>query len=190
MPPLSRHLTQLGSGMKLSWSLPDYGRYAEDLAKGHVDLALIPKMTQVTGVQSQLLCEDAYVCAARVGHPVLAGGVTLERFCAYPHVVLGQTRSMLDDTIDGTLTRLGQRRHVQAAVASFSQMVDLLDTTDLIAVFPQRVAQRYTGVLGDGPLPFELPNYRLYLCWHQRSETDPAFQWFKAQVLATAELAL
>ena len=190
LPPLSRHLTELGSSIQLAWSLPDYGRYAEDLAKGNVDLALIPKMTQVTGVQSRLLCEDAYLCAARRQHPVFDAGVDLASFCARPHVVLGQTRSMLDDTIDGTLTRLGRRRHVQVAVASFSQMVDLLDTTDLVAVLPQRVAQRYAGVLATGPLPFELPNYRLYLCWHQRSETDDAFNWLKDQVLETADLTL
>ena len=190
LPTLSRNLTALGSSIKVSWSLPNYNRYAEDLAKGNIDLALIPKMTQVTGVQSQLLGEDAYICVAREGHPLFASDINLDSFCSFPQVALGQTRSVLEDTIDGTLTRLGRRRHVQVTVTSFSQMADLLDRTDLIAVFPQRVAKRYAGVLASGRLPFELPNYRLYLCWHKRSEADSAFNWLKEQILQTIELTL
>ena len=187
MPLLSRLLTKLGSSIKISWSLPNYLRYAEDLTKGNVDLALIPKMTQVTGVQSVLLGEDEYVCVARLGHPLLASGIRLNNFCEYSHVVLGQTRSMLDDIIDGVMARLGQHRHVQVAVTSFNLMEDVLVETDLIAVFPRRVAERYASTLGSTHLPFELPKYHLYLCWHRRSESDAAFNWLKDQVLQNVE---
>jgi len=135
MPELCRTLGALGSRMRVTWSLADYSKTAEELARGDVDLALIPRITQVTGVQTTTLCEDSYVGVARQGHPVFDSGLDLDAFCAWPHVVLGQSRSVLDDTIDSQLARLDRRRVVQAGVNSFSQMVDLLAETDLIAVF-------------------------------------------------------
>lgn len=186
MPPIARKLSALGSNMRLSWSLADYSKATDELARGDVDLVLIPRITQVTGVQTALLCEDSYVCVARVGHPALAAGLDLDGFCHYPHIVLGQSRSVLDDTVESQLARMGRKRYVQAGVTSFSQMVDLLVETDLIAVFPLRVARRYGSSLESVPLPFELPNYRLYACWHKRSETDEAAVWLRAQVLQVA----
>ena len=184
LPHLCRTLTQLGSRMRVSWSLADYSATADQLARGDIDLALIPRITQVTGLQTTVLAEDAYVGVARHGHPVLEGGLDLEAFCSYAHVVLGQSRSVLDDTIDSQLSRLDRRRHVQAGVNSFSQIVDLLVETDLIAVFPRRVAQRHSGLLATLPLPLTLPNYRLYACWHKRSESDEAVGWLRGQVVA------
>jgi DNA-binding transcriptional LysR family regulator len=98
-------------------------------------------------------------------------------------VVLGQSRSVLDDTIDSQLARVERQRHVQAGVNSFSQMVDLLAETDLIAVFPLRVARRYGALLATLPLPLDLPNYRLYACWHQRSDSDEAVVWLRQRVI-------
>lgn len=190
MPSMSKTLSGLGSKMRLSWSLADYSKATEELARGDVDLVLIPRITQVTGVQTTLLCEDSYVCVARVGHPVLTTGLDLTKFCAYPHIVLGQSRSVLDDTVESLLMRIGRRRYVQVGVSSFSQMVDLLVETDQIAVFPHRVALRYADVLGSAPLPFELPNYRLYACWHKRSESDEAAVWLREEVLKMAALML
>ncbi|MGX5650712.1 LysR family transcriptional regulator [Hydrogenophaga borbori] len=190
MPGLCQTLGALGSRMRVSWSLADYSKTAEELARGDIDLALIPRITQVTGVQTSILCEDSYVGVARMGHPVLASGLDLDAFCAWRHVVLGQSRSVLDDTIDSQLARLDRRRVVQAGVNSFSQMVDLLAETDLIAVFPQRVARRYLHALGSRPLPLELPDYRLHACWHKRSEADEAVVWLRGQVIEAIERTL
>ena len=88
------------------------------------------------------------------------------------------------------LARLDRRRVVQAGVNSFSQMVDLLAETDLIAVFPQRVARRYLHALGSRPLPLELPDYRLHACWHKRSEADEAVVWLRGQVIEAIERTL
>lgn len=183
LPTLCQTLTALGSRMRVAWSLADYSATADELARGDIDLALIPRTTQISGLQTSMLCEDAYVGVARQGHPLLAAGQDLDAFCAYAHVVLGQSRSVLDDTIDRQLARLDSRRHVQAGVNSFSQMVDLLVETDLIAVFPLRVARRYGQALATVPLPFELPNYRLYACWHKRGESDEAIAWLRGQVI-------
>lgn len=190
LPALCRCLSDAGSSMKVSWELADFSRVAEQLSKNEVDVALVPRITQITGVQSALLCEDSYVCVANRGHPILDGHFDLDRFSAYRHIVLGQTRSVLDDTIDEILARSDKARQIQVAVASFSQMADLLTESDLISVFPKRVAEKYARVLGIVPLPFDLPSYRLHLCWHRKSDADPAIEWLREQICQAAQVNL
>lgn len=95
MPPRSRRPARrppgahrgagqaLGSRLRVSWSLAHDSKTAEELARGDIDLALIPRITQVTGVQTAILCEDSCVGVARPGHPVLASGLDLDAFRAW-----------------------------------------------------------------------------------------------------------
>lgn len=183
LPPLCRRLTAAGSHMRLFWETADYSRLVERLNKGDIDLAVIPRMQQVTGVEAALLYEDAYVVVARHGHALHGAATAMAAFCAWPHIVLSYGRSTLDDAIDQILAREGQRRHVQSAVTSFSQMVEVLADSDQIAVFPQRVALRYADRLGCQALPFDLPNYRVSLCWDARANADAAVLWLKDEML-------
>jgi DNA-binding transcriptional LysR family regulator len=179
LPLLCSELTARGSRMRLAWELADYGQLPERLRKGDIDLGLLPRMAPPAGVESELLYEDAYVAVARKDHPRYPGSADIDAFCAAPHVVLGQSRSNLDDNIDQALARRGLSRHVQAAVTTFSQMTDVLANTDCVAVFPHRVARRYDDVLQAMPLPFDLPSYRLYACWDARSNADQAVLWLR-----------
>ncbi|MBO9512766.1 MAG: LysR family transcriptional regulator [Variovorax sp.] len=179
LPLLCRELNACGSRIRIAWELADYSRMPEQLRRGDIDVGLLPRMAPPTGVESELLHEDRYVAVARRGHPGFDRGVDVDTFCAVPHVVLGQSRSVLDDTMDQILARQGRTRHVQAAVTTFGQLVDLLVSTDAMGVFPQRVAARYAAQLEAMPLPFELPSYRLYVCWDARSNADEAVMWLK-----------
>jgi DNA-binding transcriptional LysR family regulator len=183
LPLLCNELSQRGSRIRLSWELADYARLTERLRKGDVDVGLHPRLSPAAGVESELLYEDSYVTVARHGHPALSMPLDLEAFCTAPHAVLGQTRSVLDDTVDQALARKGRERHVQAAVTTFNQMVDLMCHSDVIAVFPQRVARHYTEQLACAAPPIELPNYRLYVCWAERANADPAVLWLKDEIL-------
>ncbi|VWX61374.1 LysR family transcriptional regulator [Burkholderiales bacterium 8X] len=183
LPALCRLLGEAGSRMRLSWELADYGLLSGRLRRGDVDIGLLPRTVPVSGVESTLLYEDAYVVVSRRGRRNAAARMDLDVFCDAPHAVLSQSRSMLDDSIDQILARAGRRRHIQVAVTSFSQMVDLLAEGEMVAVIPQRVASWYAKQLQAAPLPFELPRYRLYLCWDPRSNADDAVLWLKDRIL-------
>jgi hypothetical protein len=90
LPLLCRDLAARGSRIRIAWELADYSQLPERLRKGDVDLGLLPRMTPAAGVESELLYEDAYIVAARRGHPSFATGMGLDAFCTLPHVVLGR----------------------------------------------------------------------------------------------------
>jgi DNA-binding transcriptional LysR family regulator len=181
LPPLCGLLTACGSLMRVSWKLADHERLPERLRKGDVDLGLLPRLTPVAGLESTLLFEDDYVIVH--GIPDHGAAFSIEEFCERRHITLAQTRTTLDDAIDQHLARLGCRRHVQVAVTTFGQMADVIERTETIAVFPRRAARRFAPRLAWSPLPFELPTYKLHLCWDGRSESDRAVMWLRDRVI-------
>ena len=62
-------------------------------------------------------------------------------------------------------------------------MSEILAVTDHIAVFPRKVALHYAETLASYKPPFEIPQYRVYLCWDARSNADTAVMWLKDEVL-------
>jgi DNA-binding transcriptional LysR family regulator len=185
LPALCHKLANINSRIRLQWEIGDYGLLAERLHKGYVNLALIPTIMPISGVETCLLYQDAYVAVARRGHPGMVRGMNMKTFCTMSQVVLSQSRSMLDDAIDLALARQNLQRRVQAAVTTFDQMIGLLTHSDMVAVFPQRVAEWYADQVDSSPLPLELPNYSLYLCWDERSNGDDATIWLKDRILET-----
>ena len=180
LPTLCSELARQGSGIRIFWESANYAGLAERLQRGDADFGLLPRTTAPTGLWAALLYEDRYVLVARPG--LLTGSVTLEDFCAAPQVFLGYGRSALEDTIDQIVGRAGRQRQAQVAVTTFAQLADILSRTDHVAVFPARVAARYSGTLAIHPLPFDLPHYGMYLCASARAEADPGMQWLHASI--------
>lgn len=106
LPPLCRMLAARGATVRIAWELADFAQVVDRLKRGDVQLGLIPAFAPVTGVDTTLLYEDGHVVAGRLGHPLLSGEpLDAARFAQAPHAVLGQSRSVLDDTIDLRLAR-------------------------------------------------------------------------------------
>jgi DNA-binding transcriptional LysR family regulator len=183
LPELSRRLVLAGSGVRVHWVPPGAWSLAEHLHNGELDIAVMSRIHVPQDIRTRLLYQDHYVFVLRKNHPLAGQPVTLESFCATPHVFLGYGTSTLDDLVDDALQRSGRRRLPQIAVSSFAQIVHQLLHSDHAAVVGRRVALHYADQLHIQPLPFELPGYSSLLCWSQRSEADPGATWLREQVL-------
>jgi DNA-binding transcriptional LysR family regulator len=187
LPTLANELVACGSRVRIYWETSSFLTLTERLRKGDFDIAVLPRLQPPSDCESALLYEDRYVVAVRRAHPTMGHGatpgVTLEAFCASPHVFLGYGSSALDDLIDQVLARLGHTRNMSVAMTSFGQIVDLLAQTDHVAVMPLRVADRFRDLLAVHPLPFELQGYRSVVCWNRRSNSDAGVLWLKDALL-------
>lgn len=183
LPALGQRLVELGSAVRIAWEPPGSAPLVERLNRGELDLAVVARIQVPRDLESVTLYDDHYVWALRAGHPLAGQPPTLQSFCAVPQVFLGYGSSTLDDLIDETLARAGQRRRVQMAVSSFGQIVHQLEHSDHAAVLGSRVAAAYAGRLQVLPLPIELPRYHALLCWPARAARDPGIRWLKDQIL-------
>jgi len=158
----------------------------DQLARGACDLALSVFGALEPAFRRELLLTGRYIVAMRRGHPA-AEGFDLERWLAYPHVVVssqGEPRGDLDDA----LARLGRTRRVGVAIPSFAMAAPILAASDMIAMLPERCLPpgddfvTFDPVIPVDPIP-------LHLAWHARRDRDPAVRHV-AQLLRDALAAL
>ncbi len=182
LPALGRRLSAARSRIRVVFEPGQLSALVRRLQKGDLDIAFLPGEWPLARVESALLYEDSFVFAARPGHPRFMQGVSLEAFCEVPQVFFGYGASGLEGMTDDVLRGIGRERFVQFAVSSFGQLTSILEQTDFAAVIPSRVATLYGRRLAIHSLPFHLPPYKLYMCWHPRATDDPGLQWLRREL--------
>lgn len=143
------------------------------LADGSTDLAVSVFPPEDDALRREPLSEETYVVAMRADHPA-TGNFTLERWLAFPHIVVsgrGEARTPLDTE----LAKRGLRRRVRLVVPTFGMVAPLLRSTTMIAMLPKRVAERSTGLAVFEP-PIAVAGFTLSLVSHRRREHDQALR--------------
>jgi DNA-binding transcriptional LysR family regulator len=116
----------------------------ELLDTGVIDLAVgrfasAPKRLQVVP-----LYDEHWVCVARHGHPGLGNGLTLDRFCELPHLVVGRDTDPVH-MVDTALRNLRRSRCISQVIYNYAAVPYVLEVTDLLAVVSHRAAERFTA---------------------------------------------
>ncbi|WP_312419834.1 LysR family transcriptional regulator [Shinella sp.] len=173
--PLHRALARSAPGIDLviqPWQSAPAA--LESLARGAGDIAIsvFPAIDE-TAFHCETLLHEHYVVAMRRDHPA-ATDFTLERWLAYPHVLVsgrGDTRSGLDDQ----LAALGRSRRIGIVVPSFLMVPPLLEDSDLLAMMPAHtVPADAADRLHVAPPPMPVEGFPLHLAWHRRRDKDRA----------------
>lgn len=168
---------------------PDKG--ALPLREGWVDLELGVLGASAPEVRAQLVFCDTFVGAARVGHPLLAGPVSPERYAACRHVVASR-RGAFTGPVDDALAELGLKREVVAVVPGFPDAMRIARRSDLIALVPRSClggADPVTEGLAAFELPVRTPEIAISAMWHPRMDADPAHRWLRGVVMAVCRVA-
>lgn len=171
--------------------------YQEAFATGEADLAIGFLPALKTGIYQQRLFDDSYVCIARKGHPRVRDGVTLAQFSEESHILVEPAGSRYSSVaapsstttlIERHLADHGLHRRIALRVPHFMVVPDIIQKTDLLAVFSNYVAHiRPIPKLKIFPLPIKTPRYEIKQFWHQRNHHDIANRWLRSIV---AELFL
>lgn len=127
-------------------------------------------------VRAVMLFRDRFVGVARIGHPLFAGPITVERFAAGDHVLVAR-RDRGRGPVDAGLEGLGAKRRIAAVVGSYGEAAALVRGSDLIGDMPERYTERLRDQLRTFDLPFAVPEITVSLMWHPRLEADPAHRW-------------
>jgi DNA-binding transcriptional LysR family regulator len=129
-----------------------------------------------------------YVCAMRREHPLAAQEpLTLDDYCAAAHARVsfaGRPHGFVDEK----LAALGRSRRVALVINQYAAAVQVVCTTDLLAVLPRRFVQACGAAeaLHIAALPFEMPRIEIGLLWHRRHERDAAQRWLREAIVRVA----
>jgi DNA-binding transcriptional LysR family regulator len=179
LPAMAQELHRMAPRLRLATERID-ARFTTRLAEGTADLAFIPDFMISSSVRRTPLPREPFVVLARQGHPALSGPLTLERYLAFPHVLIAP-HGAPSGIVDQALEALGLRRQVSFRVAHFITAPMLLPATDLLLTCPAGVAAHACSLLplASAPPPLELPIDQSSMVWHERAQNDPGHRWLR-----------
>lgn len=185
--PLLARLRRVAPGVRVAVVPAQHLPVLERLERGDIDLALITPEYTPPDLYARHLFDERYVCVLREGHPDakrLRGRqraqLPLDRFCALDHALVSYDGGSFSGVTDEALARIGRTRQVVLSVTSFLVLPEILRTSDLMAVVPERVAQAAPEglVIMEPPLP--IPGFVKTVAWHERTHRSPGHRWARS----------
>lgn len=185
LPKLMKELARVAPNLSLSTVRNAAVNLQDEMAAGHVDLALglLPQLK--AGYFQRQLFKQHYVCMFRRGHPLDSKKeVTLREFSAAEHVVV-----VAEGTGHGRADELLRRRKVVRKVVltvpHYVAVGHILHGSDLVATVPERLAQALARPFGLSYVrhPARLPEIGISLFWHSRYHRDPGIEWLRSLII-------
>ncbi|CCE10547.1 Transcriptional regulator, LysR family [Bradyrhizobium sp. STM 3843] len=150
---------------------------------------------------------ESEALVVRVGHPLTASEITMERLFAFPHVVVELTGSEARPA-DGFIEEQGVERRVwierllleqendrnglvgrvAISLPHYSAVANLVGRSDMVATLPRSIAIREAAreSLVILELPYDPLQVMVETVWHERANQDPGLQWFFDEILPAA----
>lgn len=179
--PVLAGLRALAPGTRLAVLEMNPARIARQAEQGDIDLAFHTVAGSPPGMRRRTLFTERYVLAGRADHPRLKRKPTLKQFCALEHVLISSDGGGFHGVTDAALAQVGLSRRVALSVPHFLFMVSVLQSTDLVAMLPERLVCGNPALKVVEP-PIDVPGYEMAMLWHERSHRDPAHQWLREHI--------
>ena len=183
LPKLLQRVAAEAPGVRLSTVRNTAVNVREDMEAGKVDLAIgfIPQLK--AGFFQRRLFRQRYVCLFRRSHKLGKGKITLADFTAAQHLVVISAGTG-HGRVDELMQRTGIKRVVRLTVPHFVAVGHILQTTDLVATVPERLAQHLQEPfeLVYRPHPAQLPDIAINAFWHAKAHRSPANRWLRGMV--------
>jgi DNA-binding transcriptional LysR family regulator len=172
-------------GLHLNFQRSDRERVREWMEQGSVDLGIGAATVPSGRLRSRRLYRDVLCCVAAPG--VMPPELTLDAYCALPHVQIWPTRNReIESLIDARLEALGRRREVVLTVPDFVGVIDILRRVPLLAALPRGLLSRSDLALGleVRSLPFTIADPQILLYWHDRTNQSAPHRWLREVIVS------
>lgn len=159
-----------------------------EIEGGAIDIAIGSFPVAPKSLRTQVLIREEFMVLMGKGHPAAKGTLTLEQYAELPHMLVapwGMVRGIVDDVLE----KKGLSRHIAMTVANFSSVPQILDSSDLVATLPAKLAKRWQsrfGIVTVAP-PTAIPGFKINLLWHERVHQDKAQQFVRGLLKSCAE---
>ncbi len=189
--PLVAAVTEAAPHVRLRFA-PKPDKDALSLRDGNIDLEIGVLGVSAPEVRTRFVFRDIFIGAARIGHPLLEGAMTAERYAACRHVVASRN-GKFTGPVDDALEQLGLKREIVAVVPGFPDAMRIARHTDLVALVPRSglptgADSARAGLVGF-ELPVRTPPITISAMWHPRTDADPAHRWLRDTVVAVCHAA-
>lgn len=169
-------------GIRLALRGIDFGKLAEQLETGEIDVALVAGNRVPNAMSHRSLTADEYRLAQRKHHPRGKAPPSLAQYVQLDHILVSGEGGGFRGFVDDILQEQGLTRRVGVSVQYYGIVPLLLQATDLVCTLPGSFLQRYAEELDALPLPFETRRFELHAVWHPRFDSDTGHIWLRGQL--------
>jgi DNA-binding transcriptional LysR family regulator len=185
--PLLRRVSELAPGLRLDFDAIPADMHESERGLMHCDALIAPAGFGFPGSHEPLF-RDRFVCVADPANPRLRDGMLdLADLEALPHAVrsCGGTHVAPADRV---MDELGLRRRIQVSTVGWLPLPYLVAGTDLVAIMPERLAQRVAVPLGLTVVEPAFGRVELIetLWWHPDRATTPEHAWLRRTLTQVA----
>jgi DNA-binding transcriptional LysR family regulator len=158
----------------------------EMLEHGELDLVISNREPPSERFASRVLIMDRYVVTMREASSAAHGSLCLADFAKLPHLSISSSGEDLS-FIDSALAKNGLSRRI-ALDAPYLSAGAVLTMSDMVAVLGRHLAQEFcrSFPLKMTELPFEAPQLRISMLWHERLDKQPSHRWLRETIAALA----
>jgi len=183
LPGFIQWLAEVAPGVRIRIRAETSAPIKGELRDGTVDLALDYFPLLEPRYHHHCMLTESLMCLSRRDHPALTERMTLETYLSMRHIVLG-TPSNSRPMIDLALSKRGLRRQIAVTVPHFISMPVMVQSTDMVCTLPRRMARLYADNfrLESHVLPLRLPQFPVYLIWHEAQAADAGHQWLRSHL--------
>lgn len=185
LPFLVREFQRAAPSAALEIVQLDSERISEWLTTGNVDAA-VGNLPFVGGqARKKALFTETYSCLLSSSHSSIGDTLGLDDYVATSHVLVAPFTG--HHMVDDAMTEMGLSRTIALRVPHFTNLVEVITSTDLVLTLPTRVAKAFARdkrmrVL---PVPFPIPTFDVNLFWQPHTEDSAAQQWLCDTIVST-----
>lgn len=180
--PFIARLRQTAPGIRIALRGLDIDEIEEQMVKGEVDLALMTPSAAPANLRSRHLFDERYVLIGRRSHPRLNHTLSVADYAALEHVIVSLRGSEFATPVDTTLKALGHSRNVMVSASSFLFVLDIVATTDFVALVPEKLVVSRTDALTVVEPPFPVEGFAVGMVWHERTHDYVGQRWIRRQI--------
>jgi DNA-binding transcriptional LysR family regulator len=186
MPPLMERIRSAATNVRIEESAWN-DRVYDDVFAGRIDIALSAEPSP-SGLQSEVLYKDDFVCLAGRAHRIRPRRFTLKQYLALPHAVV-ETWAGRQAPVDRPLAEVGVKRNAVLLGPYFVPTIFTVAHSDLILTVPRRLGKVAAAIAAVRVVeaPREIKRLTYFMVWHPRLTTEPAHAWFRDQLRMVAQ---
>jgi len=181
LPALMRAIARQAPGIRIQIFALDDASFRK-LETNALDL-VISVHDAPPPLRSEPIYRDRYVCVIRKGHLLGKRPLTAKRYLRLEHLVVFPAVTQ-HSILEPALTGMGYQRNAHLTIPFFAAVGPIVESTDLAATVPRRLAYRLTAETKTRsvPLLIKLPDLCYIQAWHPRNNEDAAHLWLRQLV--------
>lgn len=180
--PMFQQIVPLAPGLDFSVEMFRGAFDAADLREGGIDFAFTIRQFAPENTHMARLFSDRYRLVMRADHPLSQAEPSLDQFCAAEHLLVAPNKPEFWGVADTALKKLGRRRRIRLVTPSFTMAPLILQSTDLLALLPERLYENHSNGLVAFDPPFDLPQFEIMALWPDRMNEDKLHHWLREMV--------